>query len=388
MRASRRRRRRRCAKATGAGAQRRAPGKAGRRRGTAGLHALGGAARPSQAGTAGQSDLEREERDIGEHRGHRKRVSRASAEGGRSSGSYEDLSKWRSSGPEGHRNLPDQLSPFPRELNRFTGRRRRWPACRPTHAERARASLAQAITGAKLINDYRWVSYATASLLFEQDVDIVNAHLAGRWEAPQHNGFRLWPVLDGYGAPLRPLQRKSRDLSGPAHAPPRSGAWKGSSTRSRSRPASTIIAKRPISRTCGHCADRTIIFSPPDPPALLAIPVPEEQPGLCRTASSRTAESRRNTTKPGANTGRGCWTNAPSAASDVEVGSPTYEDETRQAIQNIRDFAEDPTPAAQGRDAARCDLCPHRAGQLEERCQGWRQEPRLYVQGQVLLRRR
>lgn len=208
------------------------------------------------------------------------------------------------------------------------------------YLQRARASLAQAITGAKLISDYKWVGYSVASLLFEQDVDIVNTYLAGRWEAPQHRdwGFglfsmdavRLYGLFNGKSgtfagrltsAAQRHMEeefykvvsqtrfndyRRSSNLD---------NVWtlRGSDNHTFAAQSSFLLVSQFL-KNSPDFADRA--FEDGRRPA--------EHYEAWRKYWSKMLDERAK---------RGIY---------IEVGSPTYEDESRQAIQNIRDFAEDP----------------------------------------------
>lgn len=205
---------------------------------------------------------------------------------------------------------------------------------------RVRASLAQAITGAKLISDYRWVGYAVASLLFEQDVDIINKYLAGPWEAPQHPEYgyglfsmdtvRLYGLFNGksgtFPGRLTPAAQRHMEeelykvvsqtrFNDFRHASNPDNVWtlRGSDNHTFASQSSFLLVSQFL-KNSPDLADRA--FEDGRKPA--------EHYEAWRGYWSKVLDERAK---------RGIY---------IEVGSPTYEDETRQAIQNIRDFAEDP----------------------------------------------
>ena len=208
------------------------------------------------------------------------------------------------------------------------------------YLERARASVALAITGAKLIDDYRWVGYATASLLFEQDVEIINAYLAGPWEAPQHPEFgfglfsmdtvRLYGLFNARSGtfPGRLTSAAQHHMEAEfhkvafqtrfndyRHSSSLDDLWtfRGSDNHIFASRSSSLLASQFL-KNSPDLADRA--FEDGRKPA--------EHYEAWRKYWSKVLDERAK---------RGIY---------IEVGSPSYEDETRQAIQNIRDFAEDP----------------------------------------------
>ena len=208
------------------------------------------------------------------------------------------------------------------------------------YLERARASLEQTITAAKLVNNYEWVSYATASLLFEQDVDSVNAYLASRWKAPQHadwglalfsmDAVRLYGLFNARSesfpgrltvAAQRHMEeefykvvsqtrfndyRRSSNLD---------NVWtlRGSDNHTFAAQSSFLLVSQFLKNSADF-ADRVYEDGRK----------PSEHYEAWRKYWSTMLDERAK---------RGIY---------LEVGSPHYERESRQAIQNIRDFAEDP----------------------------------------------
>jgi len=208
------------------------------------------------------------------------------------------------------------------------------------YLDRVRASMASAITRAKLVSDYRWVGYATASLLFEQDLDAVNKYLAESWEAPRHDRFgfglfsldvvRLYGLFNGrtgtFAGRLTPAaQRHMEDqlfqtasqsrFNDYGFASNLDNVWtiRGSENHAFAAQASFLLVSQFL-KNSPDFANRT--YEDGRKPA--------EHYEVWRRFWSRLLDERAK---------RGIY---------VEVASPSYEDETRQAIQNIRDFAEDP----------------------------------------------
>jgi hypothetical protein len=205
---------------------------------------------------------------------------------------------------------------------------------------RARESLATSITRAKLVNDYRWAGYAISSLLFEQDVDIVNQYIAVRWEAPQHDRFgfglfsmdavRLYGLFNERSGVFRgrltpAAQRHMEDELYKVASQTRFNDYKF---------ANNLANVWTIKGSENHAFAAQSSF-------LLVSQFLKNSPDL----ANRTYEDGR---KPAEHyeAWRRFWLKLLDERAKrgiyVEVASPSYEDETRQAIQNIRDFAEDP----------------------------------------------
>lgn len=205
---------------------------------------------------------------------------------------------------------------------------------------RARASLAEAITGANLVDDFRWIGYATSSLLFEQDVEAINSYLAGPWQAPQH------PEL-GFGL----FSMNTVRLYGLFNS--RSGNYPGRLTPAAQRNMEAEFYKV-VSQTrfndYRHAIDLDNVWT---------IPGSDNHIFAARSSSLFAAQFLKNSPdfanrpfedgrKPAEHyeAWRKYWSKVLDERAKrgiyIEVGSPHYEDETRQAIQNIRDFAEDP----------------------------------------------
>ncbi|MFN4016062.1 MAG: hypothetical protein ACK4JB_12060 [Reyranella sp.] len=205
---------------------------------------------------------------------------------------------------------------------------------------RVRESLATSITRARLVNDHRWVGYAISSLLFEQDVDRVNQYLASHWEAPQHDRFgfglfsmdavRLYGLFNDrsgvFGGRLtaaaqRRMEEQLYRISSQTRfndyrfASNLANVWtmKGSENHAFAAQSSFLLVSQFL-KNSPDLAKRAYEDGR----------TPAEHYEAWRRYWSKLLDERAK---------RGIY---------VEIASPTYEDETRQAIQNIRDFAEDP----------------------------------------------
>lgn len=205
---------------------------------------------------------------------------------------------------------------------------------------RAQASIAQGILNAQLVSDYKWVGYAIASLLFEQDVDSVNAYLAGPWRLTQHAnwGFALFSmdIVRLYGlfnarsesfpgrltpGAQRHLEEEFYKVASQTrfndfrHSSNLDNVWtlRGSDNHTFSAQSSLLLASQFL-KNSPDFADRP--YEDGRKPA--------EHYEAWRKYWSKVMDERAK---------RGIY---------IEIASPHYEDETRQAIQNIRDFAEDP----------------------------------------------
>lgn len=222
---------------------------------------------------------------------------------------------------------------------------REWPPAAfagmpPGYLERAKAALKAGIADVKLNHDQRWISYATASLLFEQDTDAINEFFATYWRAPQHSdwGFglfsmdavRLYGLYNSRGGtfPGRLSKAAQKNMEEQlfqvaskmkmneyelANDP--SVVWKmrGSENHTLASESSYFLVAQFIKNS----------------PDLANRPYEDG-----KTASVHYETWRRFISLMlEERVKRGMF---------IEVASPTYEDESRQAIQNIRDFAEDP----------------------------------------------
>jgi len=208
------------------------------------------------------------------------------------------------------------------------------------YLERARSSLEEKVALTKLTEDHRWVGYAIASLLLEQDVDIINEFFANRWNISIHadRGFALFSMdairLYGlYNAKSQSFpgrltaaaQRRMEEefykvasqtrYSDYRRLSDRDTVWTldGSDNHTFAAKSSFLLASQFLKNSAAF-ADRT--FEDGRKPA--------EHYEAWRKHWSTLLDERAR---------RGIY---------VEIASPHYEDETRQAIQNIRDFAEDP----------------------------------------------
>lgn len=210
------------------------------------------------------------------------------------------------------------------------------------YLERARASLAAAITGgaARPMTEQRWVFYATSSLLFEQDMKAVNAYFAEQWVMPQHpdwgfglfsmDSVRLYGLFNRHSGafPGRLDAAAQRHIEDEFHKVV-------SQTRFNDYRFATDLAnisKQRSSENHAFAAQSSFFLTSQflkNSPAFATRPYED----------GRTPKEHYE-----------AWRGFISVLLDelgkhgiyVEVGSPSYEDETRQAIQNIRDFAEDP----------------------------------------------
>ncbi len=205
---------------------------------------------------------------------------------------------------------------------------------------RAQASIAKGILNAQLTSDYKWVSYAVSSLLFEQDVDAVNAYLAGPWQLTQNVdwGFALFSMdfVRLYGlfnsasgtfpgrltpAAQRHMEEEFHEVVSQTrfndyrHASNLGNVWtlRGSDNHTLSAQSSFLLVSQFL-KNSKDFADRA--YEDGRKPA--------EHYEAWRKYWGRMLDERAK---------RGIY---------IEIGSPTYEDESRQALQNIRDFAEDP----------------------------------------------
>lgn len=225
---------------------------------------------------------------------------------------------------------------------------RQWPpaafAGMPAdYLERAKAALTAGIANTKLNHDQRWIAYATASLLFEQDTDAINEFFATRWRAPRHpdwgfglfsmDAVRLYGLYNSragtFPGRLSAAAQKNMEeqflevaakmkMSAYELADDPGVVWKmrGSENHTLASESSFFLAAQFI-KNSPELADRRY----EDGKTAAA------QYETWRRFISLMLEERIK---------RGMY---------VEVASPTYEDESRQAIQNIRDFAEDPVIA-------------------------------------------
>lgn len=207
---------------------------------------------------------------------------------------------------------------------------------------RARASLATGITGAgaRPLSEQRWIAYATSSLVFEQDMKAVNAYLAEQWEMPQHpdwgfglftmDSVRLYGLFNGRsgvlpgrlssGAQSRIEQQFQKVVSATRFNDYRFAANLGNIWKIRGSENHAFAAQSSFLLTSQFLKNSPEFATRPYEDGRL----PKEHYEAWRRFFSELLDDRAK---------RGIY---------VEVGSPSYEDETRQAIQNIRDFAEDP----------------------------------------------
>lgn len=204
---------------------------------------------------------------------------------------------------------------------------------------RARASLAAAITSAKPMSELRWVFYATSSLLFEQDTKAINAYFAESWEVPQHpdwgfglfslDSIRLYGLFNGRSGtfPGRLSAAAQRHIESEFHKVV-------SQTRFNDYRHAADLSNWRVRGSENHAfaAQSSFLLTSQflkNSPEFATRPyedgrTPKEHYEAWRRLFSVVLDERAK---------RGIY---------VEVASPSYEDETRQAIQNIRDFAEDP----------------------------------------------
>jgi hypothetical protein len=208
------------------------------------------------------------------------------------------------------------------------------------YLERARASLEQRIAITKLTEDHQWVGYAIASLLLEQDVDIINEFFANRWKISVHadRGFALFSMdaIRLYGLYNAKSKSFPGRLTAAAQRHMEEEFYKvASQTRYNDyRRSSDLSTVWTLESSDNHTFAAKSSF-------LLASQFLKNSAAL----ADRTFEDGR---KPAEH--YEAWRKHWSTLLDerarrgiyVEIASPHYEDETRQAIQNIRDFAEDP----------------------------------------------
>lgn len=203
---------------------------------------------------------------------------------------------------------------------------------------RARTALALSITNVKLQSDQRWIHYATASLLFEQDMDAINDFFANHWRAPQHDRFgfglfsmdsvRLYGLYTSRGTfpnRLTPAAEKnmqeqffrvaSEMKMGEYEVDDPSVVWKMRGSENH-----TMAAESSYFLVAQFLKNNPELAKRPYEDGL----TPTQHYEKWRRFMSVMLDERAK---------RGMF---------IEVGSPNYEDESRQAIQNIRDFAEDP----------------------------------------------
>lgn len=210
----------------------------------------------------------------------------------------------------------------------------------PDYLERAKASLAAGITGAALTSDQQWVSYAIASLLFDQDVEAINRYFAHTWR------FEINPIV-GLGLFSLDAVRLYGLFNG------NSGSYPGKMGREAQRRLEDEfykIASRTLYNDYGVAADLKNVWNlrgsenhsfSSRSSFLLVSQFLKNSPEF----ANRTFEDGRTPAEHYV-----AWRNYWSKLMDdraktgmyVEVGSPTYEQYSRRAIQNIRDFSEDP----------------------------------------------
>ncbi len=205
---------------------------------------------------------------------------------------------------------------------------------------RARASLAAGITGARLVSDQRWTLYAIPSLLFEQDVDAINKYFAETWRFQAHpvvglglfslETIRLYGLFNGTsgsfpGRLRKEAQRRIEEelynvvsqtkYNDHRFAADLSNVWTLRSSENHSLASrSSFLLVSQFLKNSPEFANRS--FEDGRTPA--------QHYAVWREYWSRLMDERAR---------RGLY---------IEVGSPTYEDDSRKAIQNIRDFSEDP----------------------------------------------
>lgn len=203
---------------------------------------------------------------------------------------------------------------------------------------RARIALSFAIANAKLQSDQRWIQYAAASLLFEQDVEAINDFFANHWRAPQHDTFglslfsmdsvRLYGLYFSGGVfPRRLTPEAEKNMQeqffrvasemkmGEYEVDDPAVVWKMRGSENH-----TLASESSYFLVAQFLKNNPVLAKRPYEDGL----TPAQHYEKWRRFMSRMLDERAK---------RGLF---------VEVGSPSYEDESRQAIQNIRDFAEDP----------------------------------------------
>lgn len=204
------------------------------------------------------------------------------------------------------------------------------------YLERARAALVDGITGAQLVSDRNWTHYAIASLLFGQDVERINEYFSKMWPFQSHStkdfglfslgDVRLYGLFNGHSGvfPGRLGKDAQRNIEEEffkvaaqkkvRYAVDHSNVWKlqGSENHSLVAWSSHFLVSQFLKNSPAF-AERT--FEDGRTPA--------QHYESWREYWSRLMDERAK---------RGLFT---------EVGSPTYEKYSREALQNIRDFSED-----------------------------------------------
>jgi hypothetical protein len=220
-----------------------------------------------------------------------------------------------------------------------------WPPPNFSHFKedylaRARDSLAHGISQANLSSEMGWLSYATASLMFEQDLAAVNNHLAEHWSFPAHRiyGFGLFSLdfirLYGLFNERSGQFRNRLDLKSQRHleellfevvsqtrfsdyeyASNLENVWtmRGSENHAFASQSAYLLASQFLKNSPDFENRRYQDGR-----------LPVEHYEAWRNYFLRLLDERVK---------RGLF---------VEVASPTYEHRSRQAIQNIRDFTDDP----------------------------------------------
>ncbi len=203
---------------------------------------------------------------------------------------------------------------------------------------RALTALRLCITNTKLESDQRWIQYATASLLFEQDAEVINDFFANYWEAPDHDSFgfslfsmdavRLYGLYNSLGTfpnrltletqknMLEQLFLVAADMDMTEYeVDDIAVVWKmrGSENHTLAAESSYFLVAQFLKNN-PEFADRPYADGM----------TPTQHYEIWRRFMSRMLDERAK---------RGLF---------IEVGSPSYEAESRQAILNIRDFSEDP----------------------------------------------
>lgn len=204
---------------------------------------------------------------------------------------------------------------------------------------RARASLTAGITGARLVSDQRWIFYAIPSLLFEQDVEAINKYFAETWRFQSHpvvglglfslDTVRLYGLFNGLSGsfPGRLGKEAQRNVEEEFYkvvsrtkfndyrfAADPTNVWKLRSSENHSLASrSSFLLVSQFLKNSPEFVNRS--FEDGRTPA--------QHYAVWREYWSRLMDERAK---------RGMY---------IEVGSPTYEDDSRKAIQNIRDFSED-----------------------------------------------
>lgn len=221
----------------------------------------------------------------------------------------------------------------------------KWPppqlASMPSdYLSRARASLAAGITGAALTSDQRWIWYAIPSLLFEQDVAAINKYFAEKWRFQSHpvvglglfslDAVRLYGLFNARSKsfPGRLKEEAQRNIELEFYkvasqtkfndyefAADPENVWKLRSSENHSMASrSSFLLVSQFLKNSPEFAGRAFEDGRKA----------TEHYAVWREYWSRLLDERAK---------RGLY---------IEVASPTYEDDSRKAIQNIRDFSEDP----------------------------------------------